>query len=137
MKKQKQSQGKDLIIKGLFFFSGSVQKRRLQSEPCYAFNETGNTFSLLLSFIPSPSPLFTARLLGQVIRGGREGTSHWKGMVTVWKPVGNQIKSLGQAAIQGFYFKDFQKTFYFTFFSRGRRGVFYERWPYSLTCCGL
>lgn len=42
-----------------------------QSKSRYAFNETGNTFSLLSfpSFLP-PSPLFAATLLSQVIRGG-------------------------------------------------------------------
>lgn len=58
-KRKNKSQGRDLIIKDLFFGLGS----EVQSEPPYAYNETGNTFSLRLSFIPSPSPLFTARLL--------------------------------------------------------------------------
>lgn len=105
--KQKQSQGRDhLIIKDLFV--GSNRKRGLQSESCYAFNETGNTF-LPTSFLHSfPVSSLHCKAPRSGHSRGREAISHWKGMVMVWKP-----------------------------FSRGRRGVFCGTWPYSLTCCGL
>lgn len=53
-----------------------------------------------LSFVPSPgSSLHCKTSRSGHSGGGGEGTSHWKGMVVVWKPVGNQRKSLERAGI--------------------------------------
>lgn len=96
--------GRDLIIKDLFFRLGSG----VQSEPRYAFNETGNTF--LPTSFPSFLPRLLSSLQGSSLRSfeGEGGNFTLERNGDVWKPV-----------------------------SRGRRGVFYERWPYSLTCCAL
>lgn len=96
-KMKNKAKGRDLIIKD-GIFSARVQKFRVSR--VMLFNETGNTFFLRLSFysFPVSSLRCKAPRSGHSRGGGRE-LHIGKGMVMVWKPVGNQYKLLGQAAI--------------------------------------
>lgn len=94
-----------------------------------AHHKTGTTLCQRLSIISLP-PSHLLSLLVRSFEGGREGTSSAKGTETLLGTWGGGVRSSRLLA-----FKMFQEDGFYLF-SRGRRGVFDERWPCSLTCCG-
>lgn len=105
--------GRDLIIR-LRLVSAGFRSRHL-SHVMLAMRLVTLFSLLLLSFIPSPSPLFTAKFSSQVIRGrGKELHigKEWWWCGNLW----DQIISLEQAAIYIYFFSsDLLSKFDFTF----------------------
>lgn len=69
-----------------------------------AINETCNTFSLLLFLNSFPVSSLRCKAPRSGHSRGREGTSHWKGMVMVWKPVGRKRNHQGKKQYGDFVF---------------------------------
>lgn len=90
-----------------------------------------------LSFVPSPGSSLHCKTSRSGHSGGGGGRN-----VTLERN-GGGVETCGKSKeviragrnIDFSGFVGFQRRRYL--FSRGRRGVFCERWPYSLTCCAL